>query len=84
MVGKHNNFRRAQNIIDELQATLNMEYEISNNLFSLYSFIQEKLSDANIKCDNTAAEYCINLLSELRDTWEEALKSLKVSGKVHS
>ncbi|EFM09012.1 flagellar protein FliS [Paenibacillus curdlanolyticus YK9] len=78
--GKHENFIKAQNIIDELQSTLNMEYELSNGLFQLYTYIQEKLSFANVKMDRAAAEECIQLISELRDTWLEALKSLKRGG----
>lgn len=82
--GKHVNFQKAQNIIDELQSTLNMQYEISHNLSSLYTFLQSKLFEANTKLDVDSAKYCVSMLTELRDTWEEALKSLKTGGKVHS
>lgn len=75
--GKHNNFIKAQNVIDELQSTLNMDYELSHQLNSLYLFMREKLLEANVKQNRTAAEDCLRLLTELRDTWEEALKSLK-------
>lgn len=75
--GKHNYFMRAQDILDELQSTLDMGYEISGNLNSLYIFIQSKLRDANINLNRESAEDCIKLMSELRDTWSEALKSLK-------
>lgn len=74
MEGKHLNFVKAQNIIDELQSTLNMEYQISKQLYSLYTYINEKLFEANVKLDVKSAEDCIQLLTELRDTWAEALK----------
>jgi flagellar biosynthetic protein FliS len=82
--GKHTNFVKAQNIIDELQSTLNMKYELSQQLKSLYMFISEQLTESNIKMDKTASETCILLLSELRDTWAEALKTLKQGSKVQS
>jgi flagellar protein FliS len=81
IAGKHANFVRAQNIVEELQSTLNMEYEISHQLGSLYGFLLTKLSDANVKMDREAANYCVSMLTELRDTWHEALKSLKVGGR---
>ncbi|MFC4777810.1 flagellar export chaperone FliS [Paenibacillus sp. GCM10023252] len=77
--GKHTNFIKALNIVDELQATLDMQYDLSQDLYKLYEFIQHKLSLANINLDIKAAEECISLVSDLRDTWADALKSLKVS-----
>lgn len=82
MEGKHLNFVKAQNIIDELQVTLNMEYELSMQLYSLYTYINEKLFEANVKLDVNAAEESIQLLTELRDTWAEALKLTSNGEKV--
>ncbi|MFC4811609.1 flagellar export chaperone FliS [Paenibacillus sp. GCM10023250] len=79
---KHANFMRAQDIIEELQSTLKMEYEISSNLFDLYAFIRNRLQEANVKLNRQAAEDCIRLVTELRDTWAEALKSLKQSDRM--
>ncbi|KRF34000.1 flagellar export chaperone FliS [Paenibacillus sp. Soil787] len=80
--GKHTNFSKAQNIIEELQSTLNMEYEISHDLNSLYAFLQSKLFEANVKLDSESAQYCVTMFTELRDTWNEALKNLKSGEKV--
>lgn len=82
--GKHINFIKAQNIIDELQSTLNMDYELSHQLNSLYLFMQEKIMMANMKQDQAEAEICMGLLTELRDTWAESLKSLKRGEQVKS
>lgn len=81
IAGKHANFVRAQNIVEELQATLNMKYDIAQQLGSLYEFIQTKLSDANVKMDAEVAYYCVSMLTELRDTWFEAVRSLKVGSR---
>ncbi|GFN32651.1 flagellar export chaperone FliS [Paenibacillus xylaniclasticus] len=82
--GKHVNFVKAQNIIEELQSTLNMEYDLSLQLSSLYTFINEKLAEANVKQDIKAAEDCIRLVTELRDVWAEALKELGQGGMAAS
>ena len=79
--GKSNlNIQKAQDIIQELNITLNMDYEISQNLRQLYTFINEKLLDANIKKDKQALFDAKEIISELRDTWKEAM-ALSRKGK---
>ncbi|GMK38269.1 flagellar protein FliS [Paenibacillus sp. CCS19] len=82
IIEKHKNLIRAQDIIDELLSTLNMDYEISHNLKSLYTFLHSKLLEANVKVDRDAAEWCLKMITELRDTWLEAIRSLRVDEKV--
>jgi flagellar protein FliS len=81
---KNNNLQRAIDILDELQITLNMDYEISSNLFSLYAFIKERLVEANIRMNKDSVQECINLLIELRDVWLQALKQVKSGIQVNS
>jgi flagellar secretion chaperone FliS len=81
---KNNNLQRAIDILDELQITLNMDYEISSNLFSLYAFIKERVVEANIRMNKDSIQVCINLLIELRDTWVQALKQVKSGVQVNS
>jgi flagellar protein FliS len=81
---KNINLVRSQDIIDELLITLNMEYEISKNLASLYIFMKESLITANLKLDKVPVQNCIGLMTELRDTWVEALKQLKTATIVGS
>ena len=79
--GKSNlNIQKAQDIIQELNITLNMDYEISQNLRQLYTFVNEKLLDANIKKDKQALFDAKEIVSELRDTWKEAM-ALSRKGK---
>jgi flagellar protein FliS len=82
--GKHQSLIKAQNIVDELQATLNMSYEMSTNLYQLYDYIKLKLTEANVKMSKGAITECINLMTELRDTWAEALKIIKSPAQVSS
>ena len=67
------NIQKAQAIIGELNLTLNMDYEISNNLRQLYTFVNEKLLDANISKDKKALAEAKEIVTELRDTWKEAM-----------
>ena len=73
----NNNISRAQDILEEFMSTLNMDYDISNNLYSLYDFMYWRLVDANIKKDKTMVEDVIGFAEELRDTWAQAMKLAK-------
>ena len=46
----HNNIVKAQDIVVELATSLNMDAgEISQRLFSIYMYINNRLTDANVK-----------------------------------
>lgn len=70
------NLIRAQEILGELMATLNFEAgEIAQNLYRLYEFMHWYLIQANVKKDAKIIREVIELLQDLRDTWEEATKN---------
>lgn len=69
----NNSIIRSQDIIDELNITLNMDYEISKNLRSLYIYMNDKLVDANIKKDKDSIDTVLELAKDLKDTWKEAM-----------
>lgn len=73
----HNAIVRAQDIISELNITLNMDIELSNNLRSLYDFIINRLLDANLNKDINILDEILPLVEDLRDTWSEAMKLAK-------
>lgn len=68
----HNCITKAQNIIVELMTTLNMDYEIANNLYSLYDYLYRRLVDANVQKDAAIIDEVLSFLNELRQTWVEA------------
>ncbi|MFZ5968968.1 MAG: flagellar export chaperone FliS [Bacillota bacterium] len=70
---------RAQDIVMELNVTLNMDYEISQNLRSLYSYMYRRLVDANVKKDTAILDEVLEIAAELRDAWKEAMKIAKKS-----
>ncbi|BEP30194.1 flagellar export chaperone FliS [Helicovermis profundi] len=66
--------QRVQAIITELRVTLDMSYDVSNNLESLYIFMNERLVDANLEKDNKIVDEVLFLAVELKETWEKAMK----------
>lgn len=75
--GKNEFILRAENIIDELLITLDPQYEISANLSELYRFMKSQLVEANMRLRAESLETCIRLMTELKDTWAEAVKIVK-------
>jgi flagellar protein FliS len=62
---------RATDIITELNAILDMEKggEIAGNLRKLYTFMNDRLAQANIKQDPNMVRDVIKLLEELNEGW---------------
>lgn len=70
--------KRAQDIIEELNVSLNMDAgEVSAHLRSLYEFMNRTLVDANIKKDPKSLDDVISLLTTLRGAWAELNLSQK-------
>jgi flagellar protein FliS len=70
----NNNLQKVQNIIVELMTTLNMDFEVSQNLWTLYDFMRNHLIEANLKKDPQLVQDVIELMEDLRNTWAEAVK----------
>jgi flagellar protein FliS len=68
------NIIKAQNIISELNITLDMDYEISKNLRPIYEYLHSRLIEANIKKDKNILEEVKEFVVEFRETWKEAMK----------
>ncbi|MGI6585236.1 MAG: flagellar export chaperone FliS [Lutisporaceae bacterium] len=73
----NNNIIKSQNILIEFMSTLDMQYEISEELFLLYEYMNRRLLEANFKKDLTIIEEVTGYAEELRDTWEKAVKLAK-------
>jgi len=70
---KGNLIRRAVDIINELDATLNMEAggEIAQSLRRLYDFMRRHLFQANSRQDPEMIREVISLLDELNEGWRK-------------
>ncbi|MDR2793129.1 MAG: flagellar export chaperone FliS [Treponema sp.] len=74
---------KTQNIITELMTSLDMEQggEIATNLFALYSWFNKELFEANINHDKRRITIVRNMVSELRNTWNEVASNTAVGEK---
>jgi flagellar protein FliS len=81
----NNNIHRAQAIIVELNAVLNMKSggEVAANFRRLYVYLDRRLREANIRKEREPIEEVITRLRVLRDSWSEMLQqsSPGVDGK---
>jgi len=75
----HQEIIKVEDIIIELMSTLNMDYEISHNLFVLYEYLYNQLVQANFKKDSGMLSEVQSFLMELRETWSEAIKNQKTA-----
>ncbi len=69
----HNNLIRAQDIITELRGALDLAGggEIAGNLDRSYEYMHHLLVQANVNKDTDALAECIELMTVMRDTWQE-------------
>lgn len=74
----NNSIIRAQDIIIELSNTLDMKYEISNNFKMLYDYIISRLIDANMKKEIEPLRESVALVTDFRDTWQQAMKIARI------
>jgi flagellar protein FliS len=76
---------KTQEIITELMVSLDFEQggEIATNLFSLYSWFNKELLEANIKQDLRRIAVVRDMLNQLRGAWNEvvAKNASETSGK---
>ena len=68
---------RVEDIIREFQITLNFQYEISNQLNSLYDYMHRRLIEANMNKDIEIMKEVRDMLREFRDMWKEAMSTAR-------
>ena len=79
----HQNIVKAQDIITEFMATLNMKDggEFSQNLFDLYDYLNARLSVANVQKDPAIVEEVLGFVRELHEAWVVAAKNVAAERK---
>ena len=75
----HNHLVKAQEIVTELVTSLDMSYQISEDLLSIYEFILKNLEYSNLHKDAETLEPVIEIVDELRSAWAEISVSNKGS-----
>ena len=72
----HNNITRAQNIINELNSTLDMDQggEVAVVLRDLYVYLDNRLFESNIRKELEGVQEVIDRLSTVQAGWSEMLE----------
>ena len=63
----------AQNIVISLRDNLDMSIDISKNLYNLYEYILEEITNMNRTKDLSNIDNIIDISKEFRDTWKSIL-----------
>lgn len=74
---KNKNLLKAQAIIQELRSTLNPDIALSKELEQLYEYQNNSLMEANMKNDAAALDAVLEDVTELRNTWKQAMALAK-------
>lgn len=69
--------KKSQVIVKTLDKCLDMQYEIGGQLHALYAYMLRRMLDANLRKDIEILNEISQILSELRDTWIQAVRSCK-------
>ena len=79
----NNHIIKAQEIITELMAALDMDIggEIAANLLSIYSYFNQQLLTANLKKDYKPLLDVSSMMQELHDVWKQIIESQPVPQK---
>lgn len=73
----NNNLIKAQNIIWELQGTLDFKYGVAKDFDLIYKKISQNLIMANLRKDIDSLNEAIEDIRGLRDVWAQVMKAAK-------
>lgn len=76
----HQRLIKAQDILTELMGALDTEREIGKNLYALYDYAYQRLVTANVKKEAEPVDEVLGYLTELRDTWRQAMAKARGAG----
>lgn len=71
------NIQKTERIIGEFQATLDFKYPVAKDFDNVYSYLMQRLIQANVKKDTEILEEILKHLRTMRDTWKEVMKLTK-------
>lgn len=70
----HVNIKKTQRIIEEFRNTLDHQYAVAEEFDKIYTYLLQRLLEANIKKDKEILEEVNMHLRSVRDTWKEVMK----------
>ena len=72
---KCENIVKADRIIEEFQLTLNDKYEVSKDFNKVYTYLRQRLLEANVSSDKEILEEVLKHLRTMRDTWKQVMEA---------
>lgn len=78
----HTNIIKVENIILEFQGTLNHKYPVAKDFENVYTYLKDRLVEANVKKDKEILEEVLVHLRAMRDTWKEVMRLTNNGTKV--
>ena len=76
----HVHIIKVERIIDYFRQTLDMSYPVSEDFERVYSYLSQRLVEANIKKDREILEEVNGHLRSMRDTWKEVMRLNREKG----
>jgi len=71
------NIQKLGNIIDYLRQTLDMKYQVAEDFERVYSYLSQRVLEANVKKDKEILEEVNDHLRAMHSTWKEVMKRSK-------
>jgi flagellar protein FliS len=68
------NILKAEHIIDYLRQTLDMKYAVAQDFENIYSYLSQRLIEANMKKDAEILQEVNTHMHSVRDTWKEVMR----------
>lgn len=78
----HVNIVKVEKIVEYLRTTLDMKYPIAQDFDNIYTYMDRRLVEANVKKDAEILEEICEHLRSVRDTWREVMRLNKEKGTV--
>lgn len=78
----HIHIVKTEKIIDYLRVTLDMKYPVAQDFERIYSYLSERLIDANIKKDVEILNEINGHLHAIRDNWKEVMRINREKGAI--
>ena len=73
----HINIVKVEKIIQEFQITLDYKYATAKDFNEVYTYLLQRLQEANFKKDKEILEEVLGHLRTMRDTWKEVMRLTK-------
>jgi flagellar protein FliS len=80
----HTYIMKTELIIEEFQASLNHKYPIAKEFDNVYTYLMERLREANLKKDPEILEEILTHLRTMRDAWKEVMRITQNGSKIQT